>query len=240
MVDHKSEALFFGFFAYYLGSAVMSTPPQYSDNLGFLTVIDHPRYGLVGGFLVLNTTGRPLEFQCTTPFKPNRPQEILYGETLRPFFYGEQIAQTLLNHSKTKTAFVLTDVEAVLAAQDFVESPLIFVFGTKKTTESPETTQTSPISEELNESLKSFGIEQHRPLQEDDTEPALRLENVPGLDIGRWKEVNIGKRTIAVPYRQPVDWDRFVEDLQNVSRTIDIAEPFTRIRLAIEEAQKAA
>ena len=192
----------------------MSAPPRTSDNLGFLTVIDHPRYGPVGGYLVLNETGRPLEFLCTTPIKRNRTQEIFYGKTFRPFLYGEQIGQTLLNRSKTETLFVLTDIEPVLAAQDFVEKTLVFVFGAQKTT---ETTQISHISEES----------------------TCQLEGVPGLDIERWKEVKIGKRTVAVPYRQPVDWDRFVDDIQHVSRTLDIAEPFTRIRLAIEEANKA-
>ena len=224
----------------------MSVPPRSSDNLGFLTVIDHPRHGLVGGYLVLSTTGRPLEFQCTVPFKPSRPLEILYGETLRPFLYGEQIGQVLLHRSTMETAFVLTDVEPALAAQDFVQNPLIFVFGAQKpaqvaqVTEVPETTPPALIPGELDESLKSFGIERHRRLQEDDANPTFRLESVPGLDIGRWKEVQVGKRTIAVPYRLPVDWDRVVDDIHNVSRTLDIAEPFTRIRLAIEEARKAA
>ena len=216
----------------------MATPPRNSDNLGFLTVIDHPHHGLVGGYLVLNAAGRPLEFQCTTPIKPSRPQEILYGETLTPFLYGEQIGQTLLNRSKTETAYVLTDVEPVLAVQDFVERPLIFVFGVKKTSENTNSTQTSQISPELNESLKSFGIDQARPFEENNADPDFRLESVPGLDTERWKEIKIGKRTVAVPYRVPVDWDQFVEDIQQVSRTIDISEPFTRIRLAIEEAQK--
>ena len=214
----------------------MSTSPRNSDNLGFLTVIDHPQ-GLIGGYLVLNTAGRPLEFQCTTPLKPNRPQEILYGETLRPFLYGEQIGQTLLNRSKTETNFVLTDVEPVLAAQDFVEKPLIFVFEAKETTQNTEIPQTFQASQELNESLKAFGID--RPLQGNEADPLFQFENVPGLDLDRWKEIKIGKRTVAVPYRQPVDWDRFVEDVQQASRTIDIVEPFTRIRLAINEAHKA-
>ena len=45
--------------------------------LGFLTVVEHPQYGLFGGYLVLNLAGRPLEFHCTAPIKPNRAQEIL-------------------------------------------------------------------------------------------------------------------------------------------------------------------
>ena len=40
--------------------------------LGFLTVLEHEHLGLVGGYLILNTAGRPLEFHCTAPVKPNR------------------------------------------------------------------------------------------------------------------------------------------------------------------------
>ena len=50
--------------------------------LGFLTVVEHPQHGLFGGYLLLNHGGRPLEFHCTAPIKPNRAQEILYGPTL--------------------------------------------------------------------------------------------------------------------------------------------------------------
>ncbi|MCA9043520.1 MAG: hypothetical protein KDA69_04320, partial [Planctomycetaceae bacterium] len=52
-------------------------------NLGFLQVTLTPS-GYVGGLLVTNRQGRPLEFQCTTPVQPNRTQEILYGPTLKP------------------------------------------------------------------------------------------------------------------------------------------------------------
>ena len=64
--------------------------------LGFLTVLEHDEHGLVGGYLLLNMAGRPLEFHCTVPVRPNRAQQILFGPTLRPYLYGEQIGQALL------------------------------------------------------------------------------------------------------------------------------------------------
>ena len=63
-----------------------NTDAKSKPALGFLTVIEHPQYGLFGGYLVLNTAGRPLEFHCTAPIKPNRAQQILYGPTLESFF----------------------------------------------------------------------------------------------------------------------------------------------------------
>ena len=36
---------------------------------GFLTVLSSDEQGLIGGYLVLNQAGRPLEFHCTAPVK---------------------------------------------------------------------------------------------------------------------------------------------------------------------------
>ena len=77
------------------------------------------RLGLLGGYLLLNAAGRPLEFHCTTPVKANRTQEILYGQRCKPFLYGEQIGQTLLTKSKLTPLVVCTDSEAMLAVRDF-------------------------------------------------------------------------------------------------------------------------
>ncbi|MBP85990.1 MAG: hypothetical protein CMJ64_04615 [Planctomycetaceae bacterium] len=101
--------------------------PISSPSIGFLTVRDFPELGLIGGYLVLNTTGRPLEFHCTAPVRPNRTQEILYGPTLVPYLYGEQIAQTLLGKAKAKPLFICTDVEPALAVRNFVATPVTLV-----------------------------------------------------------------------------------------------------------------
>jgi hypothetical protein len=95
--------------------------------LGFLTVTEHAELGLFGGYLVLNAAGRPLEFHCTSPVKPNRAQEILYGPTLRPYLFGEQIGQTLISKAKNDVALVCTDLAACLAAREFSERPMLLI-----------------------------------------------------------------------------------------------------------------
>ena len=97
--------------------------------LGFLTVVEDSQHGLFGGYLVLNAAGRPLEFHCTAPVKPNRAQEILYGPTLEPFLYGEQIGQTLLSKAKTPPLFVFTDRPAAMAVRQHVEMPVALSAG---------------------------------------------------------------------------------------------------------------
>jgi hypothetical protein len=81
-------------------------------HLGFLSVIEIPGAGYVGGLLVTNQMGRPLEFQCTTPVRPNRTQEILYGPTLRPFLLSDLIGKTLFERLAVKPqAIVVSDAD---------------------------------------------------------------------------------------------------------------------------------
>jgi hypothetical protein len=96
-------------------------------SLGFLTVTEHAELGLFGGYLVLNHAGRPLEFHCTAPVKANRAQEILYGPTLRPYLYGEQIGQTLIAKAKNEVALICTDQAGCLAAREFCDKPVLLV-----------------------------------------------------------------------------------------------------------------
>src|SRR4051812_23172961 len=67
------------------GSCRMTAGGASPAALGFLTVVEDEQQGLVGGYLLLNPLGRPVEFHCTAPVKPNRAQQILYGPTLRPY-----------------------------------------------------------------------------------------------------------------------------------------------------------
>ena len=109
------------------GICVESGKNHSKPAIGFLTVIDHPQHGLFGGYLVLNLAGRPLEFHCTAPIKPNRAQQILYGPTLESFLYGEQIGSTLLGHAKTSPLAICTDREPVLSLRDLVDLPVALV-----------------------------------------------------------------------------------------------------------------
>src|SRR4051812_47750949 len=64
------------------GTAAMSSPQGTAPlNVGFLTVL-HEAGGYVGGYLVTNGWGRPLEFRLSTAVQPNRVQQILYAATL--------------------------------------------------------------------------------------------------------------------------------------------------------------
>jgi len=95
-------------------------------NLGFLTVL-HESAGYLGGYLVTNAWGRPLEFRLSTTVQPNRVQQILYGDTLEPFVCADLIGKTLIDKTATAADLVLTDQRAVLDLRWRVDVPVALV-----------------------------------------------------------------------------------------------------------------
>ena len=92
--------------------------------LGFLAAIDVTGKGFVGGLLVTTQHGRPLEFQCTTPVRPNPTQKILYGPTLKSYLLGELIGKTLIQRAQVKAQVVLVDDDDMLELRPHVQIPV--------------------------------------------------------------------------------------------------------------------
>jgi len=184
--------------------------------IGFLTVIEHPQHGLFGGYLVLNLAGRPLEFHCTAPIKPNRAQQILYGPTLESFLYGEQIGATLLGHAKTGPIVVCTDREPVLSLGDLVDLPVALVLPPDE----------APQSGGSGSEVQSAG-------------PVLRVDAAHARGP-RLVTFELGRNRLALSQSKADARKRLTEQLGEAGGALDLWEPFTRIREAIEEAQQAA
>ncbi len=188
-----------------------TTDSKTKPTIGFLTVVEHSQYGLFGGYLILNTAGRPLEFHCTAPIKPNRAQEILYGPTLESFLYGEQIGQTLIGQGGVCPRFVCTDREPALAAREFVESPLVLVL--------PNESEAEPaVRAEPGRFFRLDAAHHEGP---------------------RLMTFEHGPNRLALPERADKDRRLVAERLSELTDSFDLSEPFQRIRDAIEEAQQA-
>jgi hypothetical protein len=185
--------------------------------IGFLTVLDRSPQGLVGGYLVLNERARPLEFHATAPLRSNRVQEILYGPTLRPFLYGEQIGLTLVQASELRPLAVFTDCRPVLALAPLVDVPLWLVLPPPSGTPGPER---EPMA-------RSFASEEDLPA------------NFATLSCGanRLACSPSGARAASNRTDSAVQID---EPLAAIVGALNLSEPFERIRAAIEEAQRGA
>jgi hypothetical protein len=172
--------------------------------IGFLTICEQTEGILLGGYLVLNTAGRPLEFHCTAPVRPSRAQEILYGPTLKPFLYGEQIGQTLVKKSTCKPLFVCTDVEPALSLREHSAVPVVLL---------------RPADGRLDGNAK------HQRLDGAHSDHPLA-------------HFALGHHRAAVGQMHSKDQQHIQQRWQTQAEELDLLEPFTRIREAIEEAQR--
>lgn len=117
-----------------MGKDDTKTEPQFA----FFSVVALAGGTLVGGYLVLNALGRPVEFHCTEAVKPTRAQEILYGPTLSPFLYAEQLGRSLVAAAKTKSDIVFTDSRHALDLRRLVDAPVVMVCKTEKSSDAEE------------------------------------------------------------------------------------------------------
>jgi hypothetical protein len=94
--------------------------------LGFLAVLQDAS-GWLGGYLVTNGWGRPLEFRLTTAVQPNRVQTALYGSTLTEYLHADVIGKTLVEKTGTKPDLIVTDSPPALALRSRIEIPVIAI-----------------------------------------------------------------------------------------------------------------
>lgn len=177
---------------------------------GFLSVVTTEPFGHTGGYLLLNMSGRPLEFHCTAPVKPNRAQEILYGPTLLPYLFGEQIGRTLFRRGGVEPLALFTNIPAMLAIGEFLSTPLVLV----------------------NDSSEPGGI----PALSSDPTTRWRVDQGASgsatLERFHWHATELAMPATAHGERQ-----RLLDRLPQ-SSIHDLAEPFGRIRDAIAEAHR--
>lgn len=183
--------------------------------LGFLTVVEDRQHGLFGGYLVVNTSGKPLEFHCTAPIKPNRAQEILYGPTLLPYLYGEQIGQTLLTTAKAEPLVVCTDRRPALALGEYIDVPVVLVLP-------PE----GPRDETAGEPTSSGHLDK-----------TWRID-APHAGGPSLVSFQLGRNHLALPAADTFGRELLTDRLAPMADSFDMSEPFDRIRDAIEEARQ--
>jgi hypothetical protein len=94
-----------------------------AGNVGFLSVLQEPG-GFVGGYLVTNAWGRPLEFRLSSAVQPNRIQQVLYGDTLPAYVCGELIGKTLIDKTATPAPWIVTDNPLALDLRLRLEQPV--------------------------------------------------------------------------------------------------------------------
>jgi hypothetical protein len=215
--------------------------------LGFLTAIELPDRGFVGGLLVTNHFGRPLEFQCTLPVRPNATQVMLYGPTLEPFLLGELIGATLLEKSGIKPQLVLTDREQILSVRDHCDSPVVFVPADKRSRRAA-----SPAAAEAGSGEGAPGEAAVAQASSAEIASALHggalvgevANSGRGVDeqspVDRTGTIKLGRQHVRVHAAHPADREKVSTEAHQVAADVDLHEPFDRVREALQETLKSA
>jgi hypothetical protein len=102
-----------------------------------MTILHEPN-GYVGGYLVTNVWGRPLEFRLSTAVQPNRIQQILYGQALEPYIYADLIGKALIDRASTQVQLILTDRAPVLELRPRIEVPVVYISAMKESSPSEQ------------------------------------------------------------------------------------------------------
>lgn len=172
------------------------------ETVGYLSISKLEPVGYCGGFLLLNATGRPVEFHCTLPINPDRSQEILFGAALLPVLFVDCIGRPLTQKASRPPELILVDDDLLLGLQKGLECPVIH----------------------LNESLTvAAGMGQ------------ATLDGAPS---------GVPDRDLSPLVGSPLADSRLVqrptpEIVSRLAERVELAEPFERIREALQEAHGA-
>lgn len=81
------------------------------SKIGYLMVSSPVPNVYVGGVMVTDLRGLPVEFRYTEPIQPTKIQQVLYGQVLSAYIKREVILETLLKHIESKFKCLLVEDE---------------------------------------------------------------------------------------------------------------------------------
>ncbi|MBY0404146.1 MAG: hypothetical protein K2X66_09625 [Cyanobacteria bacterium] len=201
--------------------------------LAYLLIVSPKPSVYLGGAMVVDGKGLPIEFRYTEPIQPSRIQQILYGEQLSSYIKRDVITETLLKNIESRFKCLMISDENLLnypfrgvsvmrlnetktsflgAAGKFqVLSPTEFLL--------QATREGSPIRVQVPDS-QAFVSPKSSENEEDEG-----AENTAGPLKG--KAVDSGDE-------EEIQLPSFVETLLAAGCYMDIAEPMKRIEKALE------
>ena len=95
------------------------------NNLAFVTLVEVEDSVLRGGILVTDARGKPVEFRCTSPIRPNAVQRTLYGGTLMSHMAVVLTGKPLIRSVQASPDVVLVQQEEFLWLRTRCEKPVL-------------------------------------------------------------------------------------------------------------------
>jgi hypothetical protein len=153
-----------------------------SIRVGFLAFKEFER-GYRGGILVTDGGGRPLEFRCTSPIRPNQVQRVLYGRTLLPHIAVQLMGVPLTASVSEKPSLIIVNQGVFLDLRESVHQPVLLVRrqGETLAAEDPVQKRTEPEGVLLECEGSRFDpvvIETHRKYRDEVTQSRQHLRDM--------------------------------------------------------------
>jgi hypothetical protein len=183
-------------------------------NLAYLAITSPQSGSYQGGILIVNEVGLPVEFRYSDVVQPTVLQQVLYGKTLGNYIKRHVLLGSLLSDLAQPYALILTQEDCFLDV--VLPTPVIRLMGT----------QTSPAI-----MANSKAVGDAKPLNPADWLVVLASDSTP-VRVGFPAHPTTGEALTEV---QPV-----VETLVQAAATLDVLEPFERVKAALQALQSGA
>ncbi|MEM0952122.1 MAG: hypothetical protein AAGI66_08285 [Cyanobacteria bacterium P01_H01_bin.74] len=199
---------------------------QSNISLGYISIISPGSNQFIGGLMVTDSRGLPVEFRYTEPVQPSKIQQVLYGGILGHYIKQEVILETLLKNCELKPHCLLTEDESLLEAQ-LDNLPVYRIQATKM----------SPVG---NIGTVVPGNDNDFLVQTSSTGNPVRLytQAKPEATAGTGQK-NIAKPAKTAGRSQPSDLSKntqlsVISDLiTHVGESLDLTEPLDRVQKAL-------
>jgi hypothetical protein len=99
------------------------TQPGKIAFLGYMELDSGASYR--GAILITDDWGKPLEFRCTAPVKPNAVQRTLYGQTLLPHVLIELVGAPLLQAVQEQPEIIIIQESLFFDLRHKADTPIV-------------------------------------------------------------------------------------------------------------------
>lgn len=103
--------------------------PDVNLKFGYIKLEEIERNHL-GGIMIIDNKGVPLDFKYSEPLRPNPIQQIIYGKSLHAYIKNEIIIKGLIKSVQDPPLLFITDERTIYEHQIFTQRPLVFLSGT--------------------------------------------------------------------------------------------------------------
>jgi len=95
--------------------------------IGYIIASEQCDNVFMGGLLVTDQKGLPIEFRYTDPVTPTKLQRIIYGSALDRYLIVEVIARSLVESISDKPDIFITNSRLILELSEVFKAPLISI-----------------------------------------------------------------------------------------------------------------